>query len=101
MKVEQFYNKNQFLINGKDGLYFQSYNSMIAKITNDGVLQLGYDWDYSRTTMKHLYLFLIDYRYELNQDYFEDITKVLESSNKRKALQKLIDSQVIEVKEEL
>lgn len=101
MKVEQFYSKNQFLINRKDGLYFQSYNSMIAKITNNGVLQLGEDWDYSKTTLKHLYMFLIDYRYDLNQDYFEDITKVLESNNKKKALQKLIDSENIEVKEEL
>lgn len=60
-KVEQFYSKNQFLINDteKDELTFQSYNKTIAIF--NGLLQtltLGFYWDYSKTTSKHLYLFI-------------------------------------------
>ena len=36
MKVENFYNKNQFIIFGGDAIVtFQSYNSIIAKIDNE------------------------------------------------------------------
>lgn len=101
MKVEQFYNKNQFIINGKDDIYFQSYQSTIARIDSNGILTLGIDWDYSRTTMKHLYLFLSDYYFNINKDFKLYIHEVLSSNNKKKALQKLIDNKIIEVKEEL
>ena len=37
---------------------------MIAKIEN-GTLTLGIDWDYSKTTLKHLYLFINDYLLKL------------------------------------
>ena len=36
-KVEQFYNKNQFLIKGDNGTTFQSYESTIANINKDGI----------------------------------------------------------------
>ena len=62
MRVNQFYNKNQFIIEYNGEKYFQSYDSTIAKIDAAGVLTFGADWDYSYTTRKHLYLFLSDYK---------------------------------------
>ena len=83
MKVEQFYNKNQFIIFGGDAMVtFQSYNSIIANIDNRGTLNLGNDWDYSKTTLKHLYLFLDDYKY-MTQDYTKKlIDNILNAKNK-------------------
>lgn len=54
---------NQFVIETKDATYFQSYNSIIAKIDKGGKLTVSSKWDYSKTTMKHLYIFLADYGY--------------------------------------
>ena len=39
---------------------FFSYNSLIAE-WKDGSLTLGIDWDYSKTTLKYLYIFLRTY----------------------------------------
>ena len=62
MKVQNFYNKNHFVIFGSDAIVtFQSYNSIIAKIDKNGTLFLGNDWNYSKTTLKHLYLFINNY----------------------------------------
>lgn len=49
---------NQFVVATANGTYFQSYNSVVAKIDNRGNLILSTDWDYSNTTRKHLYIFL-------------------------------------------
>lgn len=54
---------NQFIIETKDATYFQSYNSIIAKIDKDNKLTVSSKWDYSKTTMKHLYIFLTNYGY--------------------------------------
>lgn len=96
MKVEQFYNKNQFIIFGGDAMVtFQSYNSIIANIDNRGTLNLGNDWDYSKTTLKHLYLFLDDYKY-MTQDYTKKlIDNILNAKNKKQYIQKLIDNDEI------
>ena len=59
-KVEQLVNKNQFVIFTNNGIYFQSYNSVIAKY-HCGKLQVSEKWDYSNTTRKHFYIFLEDY----------------------------------------
>lgn len=48
---------NQYVINDGGDVIFQSYNSTIAIISGDNVI-LGCDWDYSRTTMKYLKMFL-------------------------------------------
>lgn len=98
-KVEQFYNKNQFLIRGAGGITFQSYDSTIANINNDGKLSLGVDWDYSRTTLKHLYLFLADYKYLIeNFVYSQIFSNGFESSkNKRAYLRSLINKNIIKV----
>ena len=49
---------NQFLIeyteNGNEYQIFQSYNSMIVKWDNNNrIVEVGKDWDYSRTTGKY------------------------------------------------
>ena len=54
MKVEQFQVKNQFIIHTESGTYFQSYNTIIAFIDNDGKITLDEDkWDYSVTTSRY------------------------------------------------
>ena len=45
--------RNHFVINGEKGVYFQSYNSMIAKVSKRKKITLTYMWDYSNTTRKH------------------------------------------------
>lgn len=50
---------NQFVIYTNEGKYFQSYESIIVFIPNDGTpVRLGSDWEYSRTTGKYRNLFL-------------------------------------------
>lgn len=45
---------NQFLIQTEDGVYFQSYDTMISFQPTEGKTQLNRDaWDYSRTTGKY------------------------------------------------
>lgn len=63
MKVEQFYNKNQFRLYGEGQNCLQSYNSLVVKVNYVGTMTitLGRDWDYSNTTSKHVYLFLEEY----------------------------------------
>ena len=51
---------NQFVITTKKATYFQSYSTVIAKIDNNNNLILSSWWDYSKTTMKHLYIFMRD-----------------------------------------
>lgn len=94
-KVEQFYNKNQFLLRGEDGITFQSYGSTIANINNDGKLKLFCDWDYSHTTLKHLYLFLNDFDCLLNETGRKLVDELQYNNNKRKTIQKYIDQKLI------
>lgn len=101
MRVEQFYNKNQFVITGDGVKVFQSYDSTIAKIDADGRLSFGDMWDYSLTTRKHLYLFLSDYKNTLenftySQLFYKD-GGLNNQKNKRAFLQNLIDKKVIKV----
>ena len=50
---------NQFLIYANNGVYFQSYNSIIALKQNDGTIVLSEQyWDYSKTTSKYRNIFL-------------------------------------------
>ena len=58
MKVEQIAN-NQFKVYTKEGVYFQSYDSVVAfKPYNNDKIRVGIDWDYNRTTMKYVGQFL-------------------------------------------
>lgn len=52
---------NQFQITTAEGVYFQSYDSVIAFIPNEGKTQLDSKyWDYSVTTSKYRNIFLGD-----------------------------------------
>ena len=98
MKVEQYYNKNQFHMYGDDYHYLQSYNSLVVKIDsarNTNVcspygyiklITLGRDWDYSKTTSRHVYMFLEEYG---------NVYIPHDEKNKRKYIQKLIDDDII------
>ncbi len=103
MYIRQFYNKNQFIMNDGKKIVFQSYDSIIAVIDKKtGKIVFGNDWDYSNTTRKHLYLFLNDYKNEIN-DYFQ-YSKIFrggfdDSKNKRQFLQNLIDQKIIKITE--
>lgn len=79
-KVNQFYNKNQFVItcdnNNNNFITFQSYNSIICIIDyKNKILTFWLDYDYSKTTSKHLYLFLKEYF--IYQDYNKKIVNNL------------------------
>lgn len=56
--VQQFHNKNQFVIYGHKTATFQSYESTICLFDEENEITLYKDWDYSNTTRKHLYMFL-------------------------------------------
>lgn len=67
-RVEQMINNNnnpaanQFVINGEGKKIFQSYDSIIAVVDyNNKTIELGEDWNYSRTTGKHRNIFFYDY----------------------------------------
>lgn len=97
MRIKQLENKNQFIILGDNGeIEFQSYNSRIAKISKSGTLELSIRWNYSKTTLKHLYIFLEKYLYNLDSFIQNDIKEVLfYSKNKKRDIQKLIDNEKI------
>jgi hypothetical protein len=98
MKVEQLENKNQFVILGNSGeIEFQSYSSRIAKINKNGSLELSSRWDYSKTTLKHLYIFLDRYFYNMDDFIQKELKNILygKCNNKRASIQKLIDDEKI------
>jgi len=58
---------NQFeIVDVNNATFFQSYNTLIAEVKDsDGQVYLDeYYWDYSRTTMRHLYNFLRQWGYD-------------------------------------
>ena len=61
IKVRNFEDvKNQFTISTNDGIYFQSYNSIIA-LKSKGKIYLDENtWDYSVTTGRYRNIFLGD-----------------------------------------
>lgn len=52
---------NQFAITTKNGTFFQSYSTLIAKLDTKGKVTLSSDWNYSNTTSKYLHVFLKEY----------------------------------------
>lgn len=87
MIIRQLENKNQFYLEDANGVeWFQSYSSLVAKVEG-GILSLGSAWDYSHTTLKHLYIFLLNWVYckNINDD------ELRASKNKRAYIQHLID----------
>lgn len=80
---------NQFeIVDTDNSTFFQSYNSIIAQVRDeDSAVYLDeYYWDYSRTTMKHLYNFLSQWGYDLNKkkvlELIEDGVFTLTNLNK-------------------
>ena len=79
IKVEQLANKNQFVIHcvdreGNKVICFQSYDSLIAIYDLYKLLINWYKWDYSKTTLKHLKIFINDYthyEYENKQQFMK------------------------------
>ena len=59
MKIVNIAN-NQFELYTDEGVYFQSYDSVVAFKPNSSEekIRVGVDWDYSRTTMKYVSQFL-------------------------------------------
>ena len=58
------YAANQFVISTATATYFQSYRSVVCKILNEnGNVVVSNYWNYSRTTAKHLYIFLANNGY--------------------------------------
>lgn len=64
MKVRQFKHANQFILIDGNDVSFQSYESEVLRI-KDNVVWFGRDWNYSMTTLKHLYEFVQEYCYWL------------------------------------
>lgn len=61
MVMAQFIHKNQFVIVEDEGrvLTFKSYKSRCCSVNNERkTIILGRDWDYSNTTLRHLYEFI-------------------------------------------
>tara|TARA_R100000231_G_scaffold119083_1_gene89198 strand:- start:43 stop:336 length:294 start_codon:yes stop_codon:yes gene_type:complete len=61
---------NQFeIVDVNNATFFQSYDSVVAMVKDSsGKVYLDeYYWDYSVTTMKHLYNFLRQWGYDLNK----------------------------------
>lgn len=96
-KVSQLVNKNQFIIETDNAVFFQSYDSVCARYEKKtNTLYVGKDWDYSNTTRKHFYIFVCDYLHIgviENELYF--------AKSKRAAIQKLIKEKVIKYNKNL
>ncbi len=62
------YVPNQFKIRTEDGVYFQSYSSIIVFVPNEGKIQLDMNkWDYSKTTGKYRNQFLGETKTEIQR----------------------------------
>ena len=59
--------KNQFIISDDSAIWFQSYNTIIAKKTSEGIFLDINAWDYSRTTGKYRNIFLNETKRETEQ----------------------------------
>lgn len=85
MKAEQFYNKNQFIIRSDSETTFQSYDSeIITRNEKDKTITIFANWDYSKTTLKHFYLFLQDYLFFVWRE-------ISNTKNKKQAIKKIIN----------
>ena len=102
-KVKQLVHNNQFILENNKKVVFQSYDSIVVIFDKEKqTLTFGKDWDYSNTTLKHLYLFIGDYIwYDLGHDLRELLLDVMNSNNKRKGFQKLIDKKIIKYNKDL
>ena len=68
---------NQFVITTDDATYFQSYNTVIAKLSQ-GQTVLSPSWDYSKTTGKYRNIFLQETRQETERKIKDGTYKIAE-----------------------
>ena len=76
LKVSNLQN-NQYVIELGSNLYFQSYDTLIAKIDKKENITLSSYWNYSRTTSKWLYEFLRKYTRYYNIDRKQEVLKLI------------------------
>ena len=77
-KVSSMQN-NQYIIEFDTELYFQSYDTLIAKIDKDENITLSNYWDCSRTTMRWLYEFMKKYSKYCYINNKQDILKLIKN----------------------
>lgn len=79
--------KNQFILNTKKGIGFQSYESLIAFKADDNIY-LSDKWDYSATTLKYLKAFLgiTDSKKQIQSDIEKGIYVVVSESELKSML---------------
>ena len=77
MKVVVIAN-NQFELYTDEGVYFQSYDSVVAfkPKSSEEKIRVGVDWDYSRTTMKYVGQFLGQNTAKTRKDIKDEIILV-------------------------
>ena len=70
---------NQFMIWNDDGVYFQSYQSIIAFKENGGPIYLDENkWDYSKTTGKYRNQFLRETKAETQRKIDSGVYKLVD-----------------------
>ena len=69
---------NQFEVYTDEGVYFQSYDSVVAFKPNNSEekIRVGVDWDYSRTTMKYVGQFLDQNTAKTRKDITDEVILV-------------------------
>lgn len=89
--------KNQNVLIDKGVVIFFSYGTKIAQISDEKNDNLTFttSWHYSQTTLKYLYLFLNEYKYNLSNDIYQKVLNALDSNNKKASFQKLINNRII------
>lgn len=103
MKVKEMSNNAYVITNFETGeTVLQSYNSTVAKIYKPSyvfgkddfyLITLGKHWNYSVTTLKHVYNFLLEYApKELN---------LLNSRTKKRSIENLIKLGIIQYDENM
>lgn len=100
MTIQQFYHNNQFVVTDDYGnIYLQSYNSVVARIANDRTLTLGTDWNYSNTTLRHLYRFIDEYGCGTKQWSVARLHELATAKNKVDIIYRAIKNGLVEVVE--
>ena len=69
---------NQYEVYTDEGVYFQSYDSVVAFKPNnrEEKIRVGIDWDYSRTTMKYVGQFLNQNTAKTRRDIKDEVILV-------------------------
>ena len=91
---------NQIVMEDDKKIIFQSYESIIATYDKKKEsLTLGRRWDYSKTTSRWFYVFIDDILpYNENT---KEIIQTKNETNRKKAIQKLIDNKKIKYNKEM